>query len=111
MKRIIVMGVGAQGSTIAKKMDAHPEVSDMICADYDKNVAETLSSSLGKVKALQLDASKVNDVIKAAQGCDLIVNGLPLEFNLIIMEAALAVNASYLDMAGPMEKIGFALLM
>jgi saccharopine dehydrogenase-like NADP-dependent oxidoreductase len=101
------MGVGAQGSTIAKKMDAHPEVSDMICADYDKKAAETLSSSLGKAKALQLDASKVNDVIQAAEGCDLIVNGLPLEFNLIIMEAALAVNASYLDMAGPMEKIGF----
>jgi saccharopine dehydrogenase-like NADP-dependent oxidoreductase len=35
------------------------------------------------------------------------VNGLPLEFNLIMMEAALAVNASYMDMAGPMEDRGF----
>lgn len=107
MKRIIVIGAGAQGSTIAKKMDVHPEVSEMICADYDQKAVETLSSSLSKAKALQLDASKVNDVIKAAEGCDLIVNGLPLEFNMIVMEAALAVNASYLDMAGPMEKIGF----
>jgi hypothetical protein len=36
-----------------------------------------------------------------------VVNGLPLEYDLIVMEAALAVNASYMDMAGPMEDIGF----
>jgi predicted dinucleotide-binding enzyme len=31
MKRIIVIGVGAQGSTIAKRMDEHPGVSEIIC--------------------------------------------------------------------------------
>jgi saccharopine dehydrogenase-like NADP-dependent oxidoreductase len=107
MKRIIVIGVGAQGSTIAKRMDEHPGVSEIICADYDRKAAEQLSGSLTKATALQLDASEVSNVIAAARGCDLIVNGLPLDFNLPVMEAALAVNASYFDMAGPMEDIGF----
>ncbi len=107
MKRIIVIGVGAQGSTIAKRMNEHPGVSEIICADYDRKAAEALSGSLSKARALQLDASDVNNVIQAAKGCDLIVNGLPLDFNLLVMEAALAVNASYFDMAGPMEDIGF----
>ncbi len=107
MKKIIVVGVGAQGSTIAKRMNEDPRVSEIICADYDKKAAEALSNTLHKATALQLDAGDVKKVIQAAQGCDLIVNGLPLEFNLIIMEAALAVNASYFDMAGPMEDIGF----
>ena len=107
MKKIIVVGVGAQGSTIAKRMDEHPQVSEIICADYDQKAAEKLSDSLNKATALQLDASDVDNVIRAAQGCDLIVNGLPLEYNLNIMEAALAVNASYFDMAGPMEDVGF----
>jgi len=107
MKRIIVVGVGAQGSTIAKRMNEHPEVSEIICADYDIKAAEVLSSSLDKVSALQLDAREVANVVQAAQGCDLIVNGLPLDYNLQVMEAALAVNASYIDMAGPMEDIGF----
>ena len=107
MKTIIVIGVGAQGSTIAKRMNDHPAVSEIICADFDSKAAHELSRSLDKAKALQLDARDVNNVIKAAEGCDLIVNGLPLEFNLIVMEAALAVHASYLDMAGPMESIGF----
>ena len=107
MKKIIIIGVGAQGSTIARRMDEHPGVSELICADYDIQAAEKLSSSLKNATALRLDAKDLNNVIKAADGCDLIVNGLPLQYDLIIMEAALAVNASYLDMAGPMEDIGF----
>ena len=107
MKKIVVVGVGAQGSTIAKRLDEHPQVKEIICADYDQEAAETLSKTLTKARSVQLDASEVQNVIRIAQGCDLIVNGLPLEYNLIIMEAALAVHASYFDMAGPMEDIGF----
>ncbi len=107
MKKIIVIGVGAQGSTIARRMDEHSGVSEIICADYDIHAAEKLSRSLKKATAVRLNARELNNVIQAASGCDLIVNGLPLQYNLVIMEAALAVNASYLDMAGPMEDIGF----
>ena len=107
MEKIIIAGVGAQGSTIARRMDEHPGVSEILCADYDIQAAQKLSDSLKKAKAMQLDARDLQNVIKAAQGCDLIVNGLPLEYDLIIMEAALAADASYLDMAGPMEDIGF----
>ena len=107
MKRIIVIGVGAQGSTIAKRMNENPNVSEIICADYDVKAAQVLADSLDKASAIKLDASDVNNVIEAAKGCDLIVNGLPLDYNLAVMEAALAVNASYFDMAGPMEDIGF----
>jgi len=107
MKKILIIGVGAQGSTIARRMDEHPGVSEIICADYDVQAAEKLSRSLKKTTALGLDAKDLNNVIKAAEGCDLIVNGLPLQYDMIIMEAALAVGASYLDMAGPMEEIGF----
>lgn len=107
MKKIIVIGVGAQGSTIVRRMDEHPQISEIICADYDIDVAERLSRSLPKAKAIRLDAGDRNAVVQAVQGCDLIINGLPLQYNLILMEAALAVNGSYMDMAGPMEKIGF----
>ena len=107
MKKVLIIGVGAQGSTIARRLDEQPNVSEIVCADYDSRAAQELGHSLNKARPLQLDASEVNDIIRAAQDCDLIVNGLPLEFDLIVMEAALAANASYMDMAGPMEDIGF----
>ena len=42
MKKVIVVGVGAQGSTIAKRLNDHPGVSEIICADYDQKAAEAL---------------------------------------------------------------------
>ncbi|MBW2178089.1 MAG: saccharopine dehydrogenase NADP-binding domain-containing protein [Deltaproteobacteria bacterium] len=108
MKRVIIIGVGAQGSTIAKRLNEDAHVSEIICADYDLKAAREIGNTLDKATALQLDAGQVDNVIQAARDGDIIVNGLPLEYNLIIMEAALAVNASYMDMAGPMlEEVGF----
>jgi len=108
MKKVMVIGVGAQGSTIAKRLDEDAGVSGVICADHDLKAAESLGNSLEKATAVQLDASRVDNVIAAAKGCDFIVNGLPLEYDLIVMEAALALKADYMDMAGPMlEAIGF----
>ncbi len=107
MKKILIAGVGAQGSTIAKRLDEDPAVSEIVCADYDLKAAQALQAILNKAKAIQLDAKNLADVIKASEGCNLIVNGLPLAYNLVIMEAALTVNASYFDMAGPMEDMGF----
>ena len=86
MKRIIVIGVGAQGSTIAKRMNDHPGVSEIICADYDFKAAQVLAESLDKASALKLDARDVNNVVAASRGCALIVNGLPLDYNLILMD-------------------------
>ncbi|MEJ2025336.1 MAG: saccharopine dehydrogenase NADP-binding domain-containing protein, partial [Deltaproteobacteria bacterium] len=107
MKKIFIIGVGAQGSTIAKRMDEHPGVSEIVCADYDGEAARKLAATLKKAQAVPVDANEATNVIDAAAGCDLVVNGLPLEYDLTIMKTALEVNASYIDMAGPMEDIGF----
>ena len=61
--------------------------------------AKELEQSLSKAKAVQVDASKVENIVAAAEGCDLIVNGLPPDFNMRVMDAALEVGANYLDMA------------
>ncbi|MCG6911574.1 MAG: saccharopine dehydrogenase NADP-binding domain-containing protein [Deltaproteobacteria bacterium] len=108
MKKVIIAGVGAQGSTIAKRLNDDENVGAIICADYDRKAAEELGKTLEKATALELDAGRVENVIEAARGCDIIINGLPLEYDLIVMEAALAVNAAYMDLAGPIiEEIGF----
>ncbi|MFZ4855198.1 MAG: saccharopine dehydrogenase family protein [Desulfuromonadaceae bacterium] len=107
MKKVLVIGVGAQGSTIAKHLNAHAQISEIVCADYDKVLAERLSESLTKASAVQVDARKTENIVQIAAGCDFIFNGLPLEYNIQVMEAALAVNAGYMDLSGPMEDIGF----
>jgi saccharopine dehydrogenase (NAD+, L-lysine forming) len=98
MKRILIIGVGAQGSTIAKRLNEEPNVSEIICADYDLKAATAVGDTLSKGKAIQLNAKEFKNIVKVAEGVDIIVNGLPIEFNLTIMEAALEVGASYLDL-------------
>jgi saccharopine dehydrogenase-like NADP-dependent oxidoreductase len=100
MKSIIVIGCGVQGNTIAKRLNQDAEVSEIICADYDLKASQEVASPLGKARAMRLDASDLKSVAESAGGCDLIVNGLPVEYNPILMRAALSVGASYMDMAG-----------
>lgn len=107
MKNVLVIGLGAQGSTIAKHLDHHAGVAEIVCADYDGELASRLVGSLKKARAVVADGSNLDSIVAAARGCSLVVNSLPLEYNLKVMEAALAVGADYMDLSGPMEEMGF----
>lgn len=108
MKKVIVVGVGAQGSTIAKRLDEEANVSEVICADYDEKAAKNVAGQLKKARAVQLNAKNVDEIVAAAEGCDLIVNGLAPDFNMNVMDAALKVGACYQDLAsGPVSDTDF----
>lgn len=99
MKKILVLGVGAQGSTVAQRMDEEANVSEIICADYDKKAVDELVGILKKGKGMIVDATDVNSIIAAAKGVDLIVNALPLAFGKNVLDAALEVKTNYQDFA------------
>lgn len=97
MKKILVLGLGAQGSTVAKRLDEHPNVSEIICADYDKDAVDSIVKDLKKAKGFQVNASRKEDIVKIAEGVDLIVNALPTEFGINVLDAALEVKSDYQD--------------
>ena len=100
MKKVLVLGVGAQGSTAARKLDEEPIVSEIICADCDPQAVENIVGQLKKGRGAIVDAHDLNSIVKAAEGVDLILNGLPLECTQNVLDAALAVKANYQDYAG-----------
>lgn len=100
MKKVLVLGVGAQGSAAAKKLDTEPNVSEIICADFDMDAVEHVLKSVKKGRGAHVDAHKIDSIIVAAEGVDLILNGLPLECTQNVLDAALAVKANYQDYAG-----------
>ena len=95
--KILVLGTGAQGTTVAKRLDEEPGVSSIICADYNTEAVNELTGILTKAKGMKCDAYNVDEIINCAQGVDLIVNALPLEFGKNVLDAALAVQANYQD--------------
>ena len=98
-KKILVLGVGAQGSAAAQRLDEDPAVAEIICADYDMNAVDTLVKSLKKAKGTRVDAHSKESIVEAARGVDIILNALPLECTKNILDAALEVKANYQDYA------------
>ena len=100
MKKVLVLGVGAQGSTAARRLDTEPFVSEVICADCDPQAVESIVSRMSKGRGVVVDAHDLDSIVAAAEGVDLILNGLPLECTENVLEAALKVKANYQDYAG-----------
>ncbi|MBW6464420.1 MAG: saccharopine dehydrogenase NADP-binding domain-containing protein [Firmicutes bacterium] len=108
MKTVLVLGVGAQGSTIAKRLDTEEVVKEIRCADYDQKATSEVVEKLHKARGYYVDAHNLDEVIKVADGVDLVVNGLAPDFNMTVMDAALEVGCNYQDMAsGPVSDVGF----
>jgi len=108
MMKIIVLGNGVQGSTVIRRLCEEPNVSEVICADYNLEVSKRLEKMLKKAKAARVDGSKIEEILSAAKGAELIVNALPPEFNPVVMEAALKGKMNYQDLAsGPVEGVDF----
>jgi len=99
LKKVLVLGVGAQGSAAAKKLDLEPTVEEIVCADIDAVAVENLVKTLAKARGTTVDAHDKKSIVKAAEGADLILNGLPLECTQNVLEAALEVKAHYQDYA------------
>lgn len=99
MKKILILGTGAQGSTVARRLDEHPNVGEIICADYDKAAVDELVSEMKKAKGVQVNANNQKAVAELAKGADLLVNALPLDFAKTILDAALEAKVNYQDFA------------
>jgi saccharopine dehydrogenase-like NADP-dependent oxidoreductase len=99
MKKVFILGVGAQGSTVAQRLDEEPGVEEIICADYDEKAVDGIVKVLKKGRGLKVDGTKPEEIISAAKGADLLVNALPLNFAKQSLDAALEVRANYQDFA------------
>jgi saccharopine dehydrogenase (NAD+, L-lysine forming) len=108
MKKLLLLGAGAQGSTVAKRMNEEAGVSEIICADYDEAAVKEMERTLDKATALKLDATSVANIVKAAEGVDLMINALPIVLTPNALEAALEAKICYQDFAAAeFENISF----
>ena len=101
MYKVLIIGAGAQGGPCTSILAKDESISEIRLADIDLGLARAVQKKIGsdKVKAIQLDASDVEAVTKAAEGTDIIINLTLIDFNDIIIQAALANKIHYVDTA------------
>jgi saccharopine dehydrogenase (NAD+, L-lysine-forming) len=106
--KVTVMGTGAQGSIIARRLAEEKTVKEVVCADYNAETARRVAGPLKKARDVQVDARNLAEITACSRGAALIVNALPPDFNLNVMRAALECGANYQDLAsGPVEDTDF----
>jgi len=101
MKKVLVVGTGAQGGPCASILSRQKDVSNIVLGDIDVGLATRVKEKIksDKVTVMKLDASKIEEIEKAARGSDVIINLTPLDFNVNIMGVALSSGIPYVDAA------------
>lgn len=110
MSRIMVLGVGGQGSATILHLANDPEVSELKLADINLERAKQLKKRISndKISIQRVDAFKPDQLLKAARGVDIVVNmaaatklinGEYRSPTLNVMDAAFRNGAHYIDVA------------
>lgn len=103
MKKVVIVGAGAQGNVISGILAKAPEVGKILLADLDleraKEVAQTIDAD--KIEVEKADASNKAQLIElfTKDQYDLVVNATLMTFNRQVIEASLEAGAHYIDMA------------
>jgi len=103
MKKVVIVGAGAQGNVISGILAKAPEVGKILLTDLDvgraTEVAQTINSD--KIEVEKADASNKAELIELFKKdqYDLVVNATLMTFNRQVIEASLEAGSHYIDMA------------
>jgi len=103
--RIFVLGAGATGSLLAQLLERQGHA--VWCGDRDPERARRFLGKRSTIAVTPVNARNLRGVVKAAKGCQLIVNASASVFNEIVLRAALRLRAHYVDLSSHLTKHPF----
>ena len=103
--RIFVLGAGATGSLLAQLLERQGHT--VWCGDRDPERARRFLGQKSTIAVTVVNARNLRGIVKAAKGCQLIVNASASVFNEIVIRAALRLRAHYLDLSSHLTRNPF----
>jgi hypothetical protein len=103
--QIFVLGAGATGSLLAQLLEKHGHT--VWCGDRDPERARRFLGKRGTIAVTEVNARNLLGIVRAARGCNLIVNASASVFNQIVMRAALRLRAHYVDLSSHLTRNPF----
>jgi len=102
--KVLLVGVGGVGESIAVITQKHSWLTQMVLADYNLERVKQVQARLGdpaRFPAEQVDATNESELVALARKyqVDLIMNACDPRFNEPIFDAALEAGTHYMDMA------------
>jgi saccharopine dehydrogenase (NAD+, L-lysine forming) len=103
--RIFVLGAGATGSLLAQLLERQGHT--VWCGDRDTERARRFLGKKSTIAVTEVNARNLRGIVKAAKGCQLIVNASASVFNEIVLRAALRLRAHYMDLSSHLTRNPF----
>jgi saccharopine dehydrogenase-like protein len=103
--RIFVLGAGATGSLLAELLQRQGHT--VWCGDRDPVRARRFLGKRSTIAVTEVNARNQRGIVRAARGCQLIVNASASVFNQIIMRAALRLRSHYVDLSSHLTRNPF----
>ena len=102
MSKILVLGMGLMGPTVARDCAEELEVSKVLGCDIDEAKLEAAKKYVDNPKfgVLKVSVTDHNALVKALKGFDAVVNCTTAKFSLSILNAAMEAKVNLLDLAG-----------
>jgi saccharopine dehydrogenase (NAD+, L-lysine forming) len=103
--RIFILGAGATGSLLAQLLERQGHT--VWCGDRDLERARRFLGKKSTIAVSAVNARNLRGIVKAAKGCQLIVNASASVFNEIVLRAALRLRAHYVDLSSHLTRHPF----
>jgi hypothetical protein len=103
--RIFVLGAGATGSLLAQLLERQGH--DVWCGDRDPERARRFLGKRSTIAVAEVNARNLHGIVRAARGCNLIVNASASVFNEIVLRSALRLRAHYIDLSSHLTRNPF----
>ncbi|MGD0906397.1 MAG: saccharopine dehydrogenase NADP-binding domain-containing protein [Candidatus Acidiferrales bacterium] len=103
--RIFVLGAGATGSYLAHLLTRQGH--QVTCGDRDIDRARSFLGKKSTIPVVRVNARNMWGIVRAARGCQLLVNASAAVFNEIVLRAALRIRSHYIDLSAHLTRNPF----
>ncbi len=106
MRILALGGAGAVCRHSAKDLAEYSDFDEIVIGDYNLAAAEKLAAEIGdpRIKTLRIDANDYAGMLRAIQGFDVVMNGLPWEYDLAVTKACIEAGVDGLDVSTEEEQ-------
>lgn len=101
MRVLSLGGAGAVCQHATRDLVAYSPFEEIVIGEYNLGAAEALAAELGdpRVKVQAIDANNYQQLLAAVKQFDVVLNGLPFKYDLVVTEACVEAGVSGLDVS------------
>jgi saccharopine dehydrogenase-like NADP-dependent oxidoreductase len=101
MKVLVLGGAGAVCNETTRDLAQYSKFDEIVVAEYNLDAAHQLIKEIGdpRLKAVQFDANDYDSMVRLFPGHNVVISGLPCEYDPVVTKACVEVGVNGLDVA------------